>query len=244
MQLAVDIGNSRTKYAVFDGEELVRSDKDERPAVYLIKDCFEQYPIKSVIISSVNEQVDPELIPIPETIHHLILDHQTPIPIKNTYKSPETLGHDRIALAVAANHQFPGQNALVIDIGTCVTYDVVDRNGTYLGGRISPGLRLRFASLHNGTARLPMIELNASTFPDLLGRDTVSSMESGVVQGLSNEMAATIKQFETEFNDLKIMLTGGDYKLFDKALKISIFADPNAVLRGLNQILLYNLPNE
>jgi type III pantothenate kinase len=245
VQLSVDIGNSRIKYAIFDGEKLIRSDNDGREAVYVVKDCFKQYPdIKAIIISSVNEQVQPDLIPIPETIHHVFLDHLTPIPLKNAYKSPETLGHDRIALAVAAHHQFPGQNALVIDIGTCVTFDLVDKNGIYIGGRISPGIGLRFSSMHHGTARLPLVELDVNSFPNLLGTDTRSCMESGVMQGLSNEIAGTIKQFEMEFKDLKIMMTGGDYKIFDKALKISIFADPNAVLRGLNQILLYNLPNE
>ncbi|HAW51159.1 MAG TPA: pantothenate kinase [Flavobacteriales bacterium] len=245
MQLAVDIGNSRTKYAVFDREELIRSEADKRPADDIIKDCLGQYPkIKSLIISSVNHQIDPESISIPESIRHMVLDHGTPIPIKNNYQSPETLGHDRIALAVAVGHRFPGRNALVIDIGTCVTYDLVDRHGTYRGGRISPGLGLRFSSLHTGTARLPLVELDKSGHPHLLGKDTASCIQSGVVQGLSNEISGTIKQFEKEFKDLKIMLTGGDYKLFDKALKISIFADPNAVLRGLNQILLYNLSDE
>ena len=245
MQLAVDIGNSRIKYAVFKDEELIESDIDDRDPTVIVKDNIEKFPaINAIIISSVNEQIDPESITIPETANHVFLDHKTPIPLENEYKSPETLGHDRIALMVALQDKFPGQNALVIDIGTCVTYDLVNDKSTYVGGIISPGIGLRYSAMHSGTARLPQIEFDPNRFPGILGTDTVSCMETGVLQGLSNEIEGTIKHLELQFNDLKIMLTGGDYKMFEKALKNSIFADPNAVLRGLNKILQYNLSNE
>lgn len=169
MQLTVDIGNSRNKYGIFKEDELIKSIIDLRDPGGIMMECFDQYPgIEAVIISSVNKQIDPQAFSIPERLHCIYLSHKTPIPIKNSYKSPETLGHDRIALIVASHYKFPGHNSLVIDIGTCVTFDLVNESGTYVGGIISPGIGLRFSTMHNGTARLPLIEYNKNQFPELL----------------------------------------------------------------------------
>ena len=241
MQLAVDIGNTRVKCGLFREKELLFSEVSEKEAVYAIKDIYEENPgITAIIISSVRESLDADLIPIPETIHHIILDHETPLPIKIDYGSPETLGHDRIALAVAANAIFPKKNSLVIDAGTCVTYDLISNEGIYLGGSIAPGVSLRLNAMHEGTARLPKVDFD-SVEVDSIGKNTVECMKSGAVNGLKNEIIGTISSFEKQFKDLQVLLTGGDIKVFDNELKSGFFADPNLVLRGLNYILLYNV---
>ncbi|MEQ8521822.1 MAG: type III pantothenate kinase, partial [Vicingaceae bacterium] len=165
-----------------------------------------------------------------------------PVPIKSLYSSPETLGHDRIALAVAGSEKFPNCNTLIIDIGTCMTMDLVDSSGTYHGGAISPGMELRFRSMHEGTSRLPLVDFASKKLPDQIGKTTRECMESGVILGMAHEIRGTIKELNKEFEDLKVLLTGGQHHLFEVPLKNSIFADPNLVLRGLNHILLYNLP--
>jgi type III pantothenate kinase len=158
MQLVVDIGNTLTKAALFKDLELVQIFRTEKEPVYLIKEIYDaNTEIGGLLISSVNKAIDADLIPIPETIHHVIFDHQTPVPLDNLYQSKETLGLDRMANAVAAKCGFPQKNVLVIDIGTCITYDLVTDKGTYPGGNISPGIRLRFEVLHSGTARLPLL---------------------------------------------------------------------------------------
>jgi type III pantothenate kinase len=242
VQLAIDIGNSYVKYALYKGEELLNAQKSDLEPVYLIKQLYEENPdIGAIIISSVRESLDADTIPIPETIHHVILDHETPIPIKNNYKTGETLGRDRIALAVAAAHKFPDKNVAIVDLGTCMTIDVVNKQSEYLGGIISPGLQMRFEAMHKGTANLPLIKFENQKIPKTIGDSTQSCMESGAAHGMFMELIGTINDLKDEFDSLNVMLTGGDYKVFENELKIDIFADPNLVLRGLNQILLFNI---
>ena len=241
MQLCVDIGNTLVKTGLFEGFNLIESQVFNEEPVYVIKEIYEQHPeIEAIIISSVRKSLDIELIPIPETIHHILLDDETPLPILNRYESPKTLGRDRIALAVAAAAKFPKQNCLIIDAGTCLTMDIVNEMNEYLGGTISPGIKLRLKSLHDGTANLPLIDFDGLV-PEIIGKDTQSCMKSGSVNGMLNEINGAISRFEKEFDSLNIILTGGDSKLFDNELKSGIFADPKMVLRGLNQILLYNI---
>lgn len=241
MQLAVDIGNSRIKSALFNNNKLISSQVSDLDAVYVIKNYVDENPeINAIIISSVRKSIDPNLIPIPESIHHIMLDHETPLPIKNNYESPETLGHDRLALAVGATVHSPSCNCLVVDAGTCLTMDIIDDKGQYLGGTISPGIQLRLNSMHSGTANLPEIMFD-HVLPEQIGRDTIKCMKSGAVNGLINELRGTIKVLDTQFDNLQIIFTGGDAKIFDNELKSGIFADPNLLLRGLNQILLYNI---
>jgi type III pantothenate kinase len=241
VQLAVDIGNTRIKGGVFEGRELIFNDVSQKEAVYAIKDWVEAYPsINGIIISSVRKGLDPELIPIPETIHHIMLDDETELPIRLDYKTPETLGHDRIALAAGAWTRFPNKNSLVIDLGTCITMEVVSSEGIYLGGRISPGMKMRFDAMHKGTDGLPLISPD-SKWPDEMGKSTEESMKAGVIHGILNEINDAIKGFSEEFNEIEVLITGGDSKLFENQFKSHIFADPNLVLHGLNSILLYNI---
>ncbi len=241
MQLAVDIGNTRVKCALFKDRDLISAHVSDKDPVYAIKDVFDHHDnIQAIIISSVREKLDPDLIPIPETIHHVILEHDTPVPIKNKYGSPETLGLDRIALAVSAYSLKRDSNCLVIDCGTCMTMEFINSNGEYLGGSISPGLKMRLRSMHEGTANLPLLEVEKN-LPEIIGKSTEESMQNGTINGMLNEIIGAISRYESEFSDLNVLITGGDSELFENELKSGIFADPNLVLRGLNEILLYNI---
>lgn len=241
MQLAVDIGNSRVKTGLFSGEELIEHRISDLEPVYAIKEWFDaRDDIGAIILSSVRENLDIDLIPIPETIHHVMLDHETPIPLKNHYQTKESLGHDRIALAVGAWAVNEGGNSLIIDAGTCMTIEIVSAEGGYLGGIISPGMKMRMRAMHEQTARLPQVEFSGK-IPELIGKSTQECLLSGAVNGMLNEVKGTISELNKVFDDLKVIVTGGDAGIFADQLKSDIFAHPNLVLRGLNKILLHNL---
>ena len=241
MQLIVDIGNTRVKSGLFKGSELISHSISEESVSFVIEDHFNTNPnIEALIISSVGESVEAEDLSIPDSIQHVIFDHKTPLPINNLYESPETLGLDRIALAVGASSRFPNKNCLIVDAGTCLTMDIITDQVDYLGGVISPGIQLRLNSMHNGTANLPDLQHDFS-IPKKIGKNTVECMRSGAVNGMLNEISGTINAMKDSFDNLKILLTGGDAELFDNELKSGIFADRNLVLRGLNKILLHNI---
>jgi len=243
VQLTVDIGNSRVKTAIFEEDKMISNQTSNADFVQLIKDLVEENPnIKSIIISTVRASFDTDKIQFSEDIYRIVLNHETALPIQNRYESRETLGNDRLALAVGATVHFPLSNCLVIDSGTCLTMDVINDKNQFLGGTISPGIQLRLNSMHDGTANLPDIEFD-HFIPDQIGKNTINGMKSGAVNGLLNEIRGTISTLNKEFDNLKVIITGGDAKLFDNELKSGIFADPNLVLRGLNKILLYNLAN-
>ncbi len=240
MKLVIDIGNTRSKIAVFSGsgpEDIVVC---EPLTVAELETVATKYPaVRSVILSAVKDypaEVDRFL---QQHYNFLKLSNRTPVPVIIRYKTPETLGKDRLALAVAARASFPGQNVLVIDAGTTITYDFVNQNGEYLGGAISPGIRMRLKALHTFTGKLPLIE-EPSAAAGLIGTDTQSAILSGVLNGVLAEAEGIISAYQTRFPHLKIVLSGGDEKYFDKRLKNNIFAHPNFVLRGLKEILDFN----
>lgn len=241
--LSIDIGNSRTKVGEFKNRELLRSFvlSNEEVAANSLK--LQEMEIDALILSSVNQKVL-DLLPLDQLNCSIIeLKHSTPLPIKMKYQSPETLGKDRIAVAVAANAIFPNQGSLVIDIGTCITYDLINEKAEYLGGAIAPGIQMRLKAMHFGTDSLPLINWQSEIkqIPHIIGKTTIGSMLSGVINGILGEMRLFIKENQDHWPEQKILLTGGDADFFEKALKNGIFADPNLVLKGLNEILLYNL---
>ncbi|MDZ7847381.1 MAG: type III pantothenate kinase [Owenweeksia sp.] len=160
-----------------------------------------------------------------------------PLPFKLKYKTPETLGLDRIALAAAAAHDYPGKNCLVIDAGTCLTYDFIDRERNYHGGAIAPGLKMRYQALHHFTARLPLVAHRAEV--ELIGDSTETSIQAGVAGGIFYEVKATIEAYQMRYPGLITVLTGGDYAAFEGLSKNGIFAAPEFLLHGLNNILEY-----
>jgi type III pantothenate kinase len=177
----------------------------------------------------------------PPEIEVLLLKPETDLPISHRYKTLDTLGADRIAGVVAVHALYPGKNVLLIETGTCITYDLISADGIYQGGGISPGLHMRFMALHTFTHKLPLIEPVSN--PALLGDSTETSILSGVVNGLKAEVEGIISLYESNYENLTIILSGGNLDYFDKNLKNNIFAVPNIVLTGLNIILEFNDKN-
>ncbi|MEL6305798.1 MAG: type III pantothenate kinase [Bacteroidota bacterium] len=240
MNLVIDIGNSFTKYAIFDNRQLVYFDTSES-AIFVtqIKQLFEAYPkLDRAIISAVGplENKEKEIMALFCKVH--VLSHASKVPFKNSYASPSTLGMDRIALATSAFYQYPRKNVLVIDMGTCVTYDFVNDAGEYRGGAISPGLNMRYRAMHQQTDKLPLLE--PEDLLDFVGNSTANSMHSGVINGLTLELDGVISQYHARFQDLTVILTGGDSQFFVKRLKNSIFANSKFLVEGLNYLLEYN----
>lgn len=170
------------------------------------------------------------------------LSGKTSLPVKNLYKTPETLGKDRIANAAGANYYFPGRNVLSIDAGTCIKYDFVNSENEYSGGAISPGLDMRFKALHHFTAQLPLIKKMKSGGENLIGQTTKDSILSGVQNGVMAEISGIINQYRDKFKKVSVIITGGD-SIFINTLvskKNRIFAVPDLTLLGLNIILDFN----
>ncbi len=175
------------------------------------------------------------------SVELLKLDKETALPFSNEYSSKETLGMDRIAAIAGAYSRFPSKPILVIDAGTAITYDFLTADARYLGGAISPGVQMRYRSLHEFTARLPLLQSSESAVStELIGHDTVNSIHSGVLNGTASEIAGQIERFRHQYPECLVFLTGGDAPLFDGSFKSEIFAAPNLVLEGLNTILNYN----
>jgi len=238
--LAVDIGNSRTKLGLFENRELLHVSSFPNDTLSKNSSIFSEYEITASILSSVNTKAE-SILELDQLYPSLIrLSHATPIPLTIDYETPDTLGKDRIAAVVGAQMLFPNQALLVIDAGTCVTYDFLTAEKNYLGGAISPGVQLRLNSLKHYTSQLPLLNWGQENRPKTIGSSTISSMLSGVVNGLIAEMQGFILDYKRQFPDLKIVLSGGDANFFEKELKNGIFADQNLVLKGLNEILIYN----
>jgi type III pantothenate kinase len=241
VNLIVDIGNTRTKIAIADHKYFVST------TAVITKNLVKSFEtviaehanITNVIVSSVIDLDHKFIQQLQETCNVIFFDEHTPIPIKNNYKSPETLGKDRLAAAVGAWSNFKHTDLLIIDSGTCLKIDLVNAEHEYLGGMISPGLNMRFQALHEFTGKLPLI----NKFPistDITGTTTNTSILSGVINGMNFEISGFINQYLKAYPDLKIITTGGAVNFFELEPKNRIFARPNLVLEGLNEIVLFN----
>lgn len=235
----VDVGNTRIKLGIFEKEQLnqlfVPNDWSE------LKALVEEYHPTHILVSSVRgdqAQIKEYLV---GHFSVIMLDRQTPLPLQNHYHSPETLGLDRIAAAAGAWHLFPGEAALIIDMGTSITYDFVDGQGAFKGGSIAPGMQMRFQSLHEYTARLPLVQANPEEEPLLTGRSTVEAIKSGVLYGIIAEIRGMILSYRENYDVFKVIMTGGDMIYFESKIKEQIFAVRELTLVGLNSILTYNV---
>lgn len=237
MNLVIDYGNTRGKTALFDGNRLVEKNIFQE-ASDLMK-WLEPHTVEHLLVSTVKTDGVEIANAIPHRGKTLHLNPQLPLPIKIQYLTPETLGVDRIAGACGAIQLFPDTPVLVIDAGTCVNYEFVDRYRNYHGGAISPGLRMRFESVHHFTARLPLV--SPSTDPPLTGRSTEECIQSGIQIGMIEEIKGTISRYQTKYPQLRVVLCGGDSAFFENYLKPTIFVAPDLVLMGLNRILQHNV---
>ena len=239
MNLIVDIGNTSIKVAQFEKGNCINIErfKDQR----LFLEYSSSLSFNNAIISSVREETFTRKLS-DQFKQAIVLMHTTPLPLSNLYNTPETLGNDRIANAAGAFKAFPNQNTLTIDLGTCLKFDFINSNNEYLGGSIAPGLRMRFNALHTLTDNLPLIE--DVEINQLIGNDTSSSIRVGVYRGIIAEISNMIGQYERKYDNLNIILTGGDLSSFldiELSQKNSIFADEFHTLKGLNTILNYNV---
>ena len=240
MNLIIDIGNTRTKFSVFNrGEVLITVPVNEFLPEHIEVLQNEHPELKKVILSTVKDY-SPELkIALQNNFEFFLeLDEKTPLPIENCYQTPETLGKDRIAAAVGGFDLYPDTNLLIIDAGTAITYDLLNEKHQYLGGNISPGIEMRYKALHHFTDKLPLVK--QEKFDKLYGTTTHEAMWAGVQHGVVFEVDKAIDTFKEFYKNLKVIITGGDADFFDKKLKNSFFVNFNLIALGLNRILEYN----
>lgn len=238
MNLCIDIGNTSSKVAIFHKNEIVYYRRFQRLAILSLQKLHKEYAISKSIISS-TRKLDPKWVTRLKRISSLtVLDHKTKVPFKNLYATPKTLGKDRIAGIAGALKQFPKQNVLVADLGTCNTYDFIDGKKRYHGGNIAPGLLMRLSAMHDYTDKLP---LEKPFFNDhLMGLSTSQALQNGAVWGIILEIEGCIRALRKEYGTINVILTGGDAPFFAKHFKKKIFAEPYLILNGLNEILKLN----
>jgi type III pantothenate kinase len=242
MNLILDFGNTHQKMALFDAGELLLVQNHPFISRGMISQFVEAHPqVTSCILSSVVPVSDDIPAYLGQRLHFINLDEHTPVPIVNRYDTKNSLGKDRLAAAVAGAGMFPGENVLIVIAGTALTFDFVSAGGAYLGGAISPGMQMRFTALHTFTGKLPLVSYQETA--GLVGSDTRMSILSGVVNGIVAEIEGISHHYQENYPGLKIVLSGGDLNYFVKRLKISIFALPNIVIHGLQQILSFNVHN-
>jgi type III pantothenate kinase len=240
MNLIIDIGNTRTKYFVFNqGEEIFSGSVDCLTPEHIALLLQEYQAADKVILSAVKSYTSELKAKLQADFKVFVeLNADTPLPIENLYLSRDTLGKDRIAGVVGAFKLYPKKNILVIDAGTAITFDLITADKQYMGGNISPGLKMRFRALHQFTERLPL--LAAEEMNMLYGQTTEEAIRAGVQNGIVFEVDNAINAFKEIYKNLYVIITGGDTKFFDKKLKNSFFVHYNLVAIGLNCILEHN----
>ena len=240
MLLTIDVGNTRIKAAVFEQNALAEFFVFTQDALLIETDnILNKFPkIKKIVIASVGNIQKELSMSLPDKVEIYFISHESKFPFTNLYTTPTTLGIDRMVLASGAVMQFPNQNRLVIDAGTCITYDFIDSDDNYLGGAISPGVRLRYEAMHQQTAKLPLL---TKKYPEsFIGNSTQESMHSGVINGVVSEIDGFITLYKTRYAKFMIILTGGDTEFLAIQLKNTIFANSNFLLESLNQTFQFN----
>lgn len=244
MLLTIDVGNTRIKVAVFEhNKQLDYFIFDSKEALKNFENIFKKYShLQKITLSSVGNLKEEVINFIKSKFPTEIISHHSKFPFKNLYSTPETLGIDRMVLAAGATLRFPNQNRLVIDAGTCITYDFVNSKNEYLGGAISPGITIRYKSLNDYTSKLPLLSISEDL--KIIGDSTKSAINSGIINGVIFEIEGFISQYSLKNQDLTIILTGGDAEFLAKRLKNTIFANSNFLLESLNLLSLYTYQND
>src|ERR1700759_1797565 len=229
--LCLDFGNTRLKCALFNGKELKQEIVLDNDNTSTIENIIAQYkPSKSILSSVIDHNAEIETLLASKTKFHKLTD-QSKLPFTTPVGKTETIGADRLALVAAAVHFYPKQHNLVIGLGSCITYNFVNKFHEFLGGSISPGLEMRFKSMNQFTAKLPLVRAD-SNFP-LVGYDTKTNLQSGVILGAAKEMDGVIDEYALRYSNFNVHLTGGDMRFFVPLLKNKIFANPQLMFKGL-----------
>ena len=237
MNIVIDCGNTYSKIGWFENDKIVDHQRG-----LLLNDAIDRIktnPPERIMFSSVSLSVEDFIEALGVEIPVMNLSPETPLPVRKDYLTPQTLGADRIAAAVGANWLYPGEDLIVIDMGTCITYDWVDKDAVFQGGLISPGVKMRFNAVHTFTKRLPLLEVEKE--PVFVGKSTKEAIESGIMNGVLAEMQGIIDRYRHNSGVMRVLICGGDASYFESSLKPPIFAVPELVLIGLNRILTYNV---
>ncbi|MBC7694165.1 MAG: type III pantothenate kinase [Burkholderiales bacterium] len=242
MNLVIDIGNTRIKAALFK-EDVLFDYKTYNTPIEVLADTAFIYKASNAIIGSVVEGLEDFYKSLDDLVPALIFNSSIRLPLTNLYQSANTLGSDRLSASVGALYLYRNKDVLVIDAGTCIKYNFTNSKNEYLGGGISPGIHMRFKALQQFTSKLPLIK-PSDTFVDLIGTNTENSIMSGVLNGSLAEIDGIIDLYKLQYPQILVLLTGGDSDYLAKRLKNSIFAHQNLVLKGLNDILNYNLAHK
>ena len=260
LNLIIDIGNTRTKAALFKGRALLEKVIWEKPEVAILKKWIYNQNVQNAILSSTAKVPADFEKYLSANYRYIHLDAETHLPITILYETPKTLGRDRIAAAVGADCLYPDEYVLVIDAGTCITLDMVTDKGEYLGGNISPGVEMRLKAMHHFTAKLPLVERSEvrgqrsdrteaipntqyrnTAIPNFIGSSTETAIRNGAELGALLEVTSFMEKCRRRFKPLRVIFTGGDADFFVKNIKTKIFANQNLVLLGLNKTLEYNV---
>ncbi len=236
--IVLDFGNTSLKMGLFEKKELKWSKREAMLSIDSLIEFLSEYTFDAIALASTGVSLSPYVQGLSARWKTMEITNATPVPLTISYDTPDTLGVDRIAAAVAANAKYPNENTLVIDCGTCVTYELIQR-GTYCGGAISPGLKMRLAAMNHFTQRLPLVD-ETNEAPLWPGKSTNQSMLAGAIKGWELEIKGFIDHQRHQSEQLNVILTGGDAHRFESTEKMGIFADPFHVLRGLNEIFGYN----
>lgn len=238
LTLCLDFGNTRQKLALFKGDALKEVIYLRDDAVGHLQEIIERHqPQRSILSSVVTHNEALEILLQKQTSFHK-LSHRSKLPFTIPVGKPETMGADRIALAAASVFLFPQTNILAIGLGTCITYNFINQQGQFMGGSISPGMAMRFRSMHEYTALLPLAEAHWNV--PLIGYDTATNLQSGVVLGMAKEIDGIINSYKKRYGTFNALLTGGDTTLLSPHLESGIFADPHLIFKGLYAICQHN----
>lgn len=233
MNLTIDIGNTRTKIVLFDNDAPIESIAVVDGVCDTVKNLLSRYDIKAIAWSSVGKIPD-GLVQLLQGVSCPVvrLTWDAPIAFNQKFQTPEGMGADRIAADIAAVAQSPNHNVLVIDAGTCITYDLLWAEGPYIGGNIAPGMQMRLRAMHDHTAALPLISVNGPLPP--YGHDTDTAMRCGVVWGMRGEIGSEVERYKQLIPDLKVWITGGDELNLADYVRGDVEVDKYLVARGLN----------
>ncbi|HEX2534438.1 MAG TPA: type III pantothenate kinase [Chitinophagaceae bacterium] len=232
--LCLDFGNTRQKAALFEGGQLQATRVLAEPLAGSLEQLLGEWqPEASILSSVIHHPAEAEEVLRARTSFHL-LSNTSRLPFTLPVGKPETMGADRLALAAAAVHFFPGKNNLAIGLGSCITFNFINKAGEFLGGSISPGMEMRFRAMHQFTARLPLVKGDWNV--PLIGYDTATNLQSGVVLGMACEIDGIVERYAERYGNFNVLLTGGDLGYFEPHLKSKIFADPDLIFKGLYAI--------
>jgi len=244
MNLVLDFGNTRIKAGIFEGNHLVEKYIFDQIAIgfesKLLATMASFSSIKNCLIGSVTNDHKSASELLSAKFNTRVFEATTPIPLKNLYKSALTLGSDRIAASVGSWSLYPNQNVLTIDAGTCIKYNFVNAQNEYLGGAISPGIPMRLKAMNHYTQALPLVDIDKN-YDKLIGQSTSESLLTGALIATACEIDGMIERYNARYENLQVLITGGDSDYLCKQLKNRFFANQNILLQGLNTILNFNL---